>query len=42
MFSSSPDVSICVRRAALAALREPEPAAKAAQVRALHDAQRAG
>lgn len=40
--SSSLDAQACVRRAALGALREPEPAAKAAQVRALYDALRAG
>lgn len=40
--TSSTDPSSCVRRAALAALREPEPVHKAALVRALHDALQAG
>ncbi|MCO1381853.1 ferritin-like domain-containing protein [Burkholderia multivorans] len=42
MASSFPDATQCVRRAALAALRESAPAAKAERVRALYDALQAG
>ncbi|WP_415868286.1 ferritin-like domain-containing protein [Burkholderia ubonensis] len=40
--SADSDASTCVRRAALDALRTPEPAAKAARVRTLYDALLAG